>query len=315
MRHYMLNQINNIRKNIRSQLFINCNTGYRCTIFLAGTGRSGTTWISDIINYRNEYRYMFEPFYPNKVSLCQEFQYRQYLRQENRDKTFIEPAMLILSGKVRNYWIDRYNKKYIANKRLIKDIRANFLLKWLFVNFPGIKIVLLFRHPCAVASSKLKLGWGDHLEVILSQDELLEDFINPFKKEIKKRKTVFEKYILLWCIENYIPLKQFNRGDIHLGFYENFCVKPRYEVDRLFSFLNKRFDEGYFKNLKKPSSLSRRESAIRTGGSLIDDWKKHITNDQIRGAVDILSLFGLEKIYAEDSMPNIENAYKLMNES
>ncbi len=312
---YLVVAVSKIRRWLQRKYYIDYNKNYQSTIFLAGIGRSGTTWVSEIINYRNEYRYIFEPFFPRDVDICKNFRYRQYIRPDNRDKKFIEPAKSILSGKLRNYIADYRNKKFFSNKRVIKDIRTNLLLKWLFVNFPGIQIILLFRHPCAVAYSKLKLNWNTHLEEFLSQEELVEDFLNPFKKEIEKAKSVFEKHIFLWCIENYVPLKQFNKGEIHLAFYENFCENPRYEIERLFSFLNKRFDEEVLMNLKNPSSLSRKESAIITGDSLINSWKKHITKEQIRRAIEILAIFGLDRIYAEDSIPNIENVYKLMNKS
>lgn len=153
----MENAVNRIGRKLCSRIFIDYGSDYRDSIFVAGTGRSGTTWISDIINYRNEYRYVFEPFNPYKVGICREFRYRQCLRPENREERFIEPAKAILSGRVRNSWTDQYNKKFFCRQRLIKDIRANFLLKWIHANFPGIPIILLLRHPCTVANSKLKL--------------------------------------------------------------------------------------------------------------------------------------------------------------
>jgi hypothetical protein len=52
-----------------SELTRDLNNDFRNTIFLAGTGRSGTTWLSNIINYKNEYRYMFEPFQSKKVNI------------------------------------------------------------------------------------------------------------------------------------------------------------------------------------------------------------------------------------------------------
>ena len=61
----------------------------------------------------------------------------------------------------------------------------------------------------------------------------MEDFLNPFKEEIEKAQTRFEKFILRWCIQNYVPLKQFKRGEIHLAFYEDFCEKPKSEIDWL----------------------------------------------------------------------------------
>jgi hypothetical protein len=308
----MWDKLGKIRRKILSRVYIEFNSDNSNSIFLAGVGRSGTTWVSDIINYKNEYRYIFEPFHPHRVDICREFRYRQYLRPENQGKDFIEPVKSILSGRIRNSWTDKFNKKFICKKRLIKDIRANLLLGWIHQHFPNIPIILLLRHPCAVAHSKLKLNWNTHLNEFLAQEELMEDFLNPFRKEIEKAQSDFEKHIFLWCIENYVPLKVFKQGEIHLAFYENFCEKPEEEIQRLFSFLGKNFDETIFLNLKKPSIESRKHSPIVSGGSLIDSWMKHITDEQIRRAVDILSLFGLNSVYSQDSMPNIDNAYNMM---
>jgi len=304
--------VKRIKNIILSELTHDLNSDYRNTIFLAGTGRSGTTWISKVINHRNEYRYMFEPFHPYKVNICNHFRYRQYLRPENKEPRYLRTAEKILSGQINNYWIDSHNNKLFAKKRLIKDIRANLMLKWIHVNFPDMPIILLLRHPCAVANSKLKLNWNTHLEEFLAQDELIEDHLAPFKKEIEKARDDFEKHVFLWCIENYLPIKQFSVGKIHLAFYENYCADPREEIRRLFLFLNKNIDESVFAKLCIPSELTRKDSAIITGDSLIDGWRKYITNEQIRRTIDILNIFGLDKIYSEESIPNIERAYKIL---
>ena len=65
----------------------------------------------------------------------------------------------------------------------------------------------------------------------------------PFKEGIEKAEGYFEKLIYFWCIENYVPLKQFRNNDIHIAFYENFCKYPKKEVERLFDFIGKYFDE------------------------------------------------------------------------
>jgi hypothetical protein len=302
-----------VKKKLLTELYIDFNSDYKKSIFIAGTGRSGTTWVSSIINYNNEYRYIFEPFYSDKVSNVKNFKYRQYLRPDDRGKEFIEPTKAILSGKVRSKWTDRFNKRFISNKRLIKDIRANLLLSWIHNNFPSVPIILLLRHPCAVVNSHLKLNWDNHLDEILAQAELIEDFLEPFKQKILLAETDFEKQIFLWCIENYVPLKQFKRGEIHLAFYENFCECPKDEIERLFSFLGKKFDETIFLNLSKPSSMSRKESAVITGDSIVDSWRKHITDEQLQKAVEIMSLFGLDRIYSEEVMPDVSSAYALMS--
>lgn len=301
--------VDKIKRETFSRFFIHQNTDYRNSIFVAGTGRSGTTWISDIINYRNEYRFMFEPFEPNKVTICRKFRYRQYLRPDNQDLHFITPAKAILSGNVKSAWIDAQNKAFISNKRLIKDIRANLLLKWIHTNFPGFPIILILRHPCAVANSKLKLNWGTHLEEFLSQDALMNDFLDPFRKPIEEARGTFDKHIFLWCIENYVPLKQFSEGELHLIFYENLCQSPKQELDDLFSFLGKHYDESIFCKLRNVSATIQKDSAIIAGNSLVDGWRKNITSRQIKRAIEILNLFGLDSIYSENSMPHMHNVH------
>lgn len=308
----MLNKYLPIVKNVALSRLMVENNDYRTTVFLAGTGRSGTTWIANIINYKNAYRLMFEPFHSQKVGLVRHFRYRQYIRPENREKKFMRPAKAILSGKVRNTWVDILNRKLYVSRRLVKDIRSNHFLKWIKTNFPEIPIILLLRHPCAVAYSKLKLGWETHLDEFLAQDELVADYLDPFRSEIESAKTTYEKHIFMWCIENYVPLKQFSDGEIHLTFYENFCMHPEREVERLFSFLNENYTEDVFDTINLPSAFTRKGSAIRVGESLIESWKKHLSHHQVRRGMEILSIFGLQNFYSDDALPLVNGDEKVI---
>ena len=314
------NNIIKILINIMASTFpCELNHDHKNTVFLAGVGRSGTTWIADIINYNREYRFIHEPFNPNRVGLVRDFQYKQYLRPENCESRYLVPAKAVLSGRVRDRWTDVANKKIFARKRLIKDIRANLLLKWIHSNFPGIPIILLFRHPCAVANSWMKLGWGQEergsrtdIEACLSQEELMLDYLEPFRGPIQQAQSEFEKHVFIWCMLNYVPLRQFKQGEIHLCFYEKFCENPYEEIERLFGFLGKKFDEKVLSNLRTPSSMSREDSAIVKGTSLIDSWREQISAQDLKNALKILNLFGFEKIYSGDSMPNPAAAYELL---
>lgn len=296
-----------------NRLFVDWNRDYRKTVFLAGTERSGTTWISDIINYNNEYRYIFEPFWALKVDICKPFQSHQYLRPHNQNECFVHAAKYILSGNIRNPWTDQYHRKFFANRRLIKDVRANLFLKWAHSHFPEVPIVLLLRHPCAVARSYFgRERPYPILDKFLIQEELMEDFLNPFKQEIKNVKSDFEAFIFSWCIQNYVPLKQFKLGEIHVCFYERFCEDPENEIRGLFSFLRKPYISAVLKQIKNPSPQCFKKSAVITGGSLIDSWRDYISGDQIYRALKILYIFGLDKVYSENSMPDIEGAMELL---
>jgi len=286
-------------------LFIFDTGDYRQTVLLAGAGRSGTTWVEEVINSDNDYRMMFEPFHSKYVDLLTEWNYVQYLRVNENNEKFLKPATSILTGNIRNDWIDKFNKRIFSQKRLIKDIRAQFILKWIKHNFPEIPIILLLRHPCAVANSRLKLGWNTHLEDILVQDDLMEDFLNPFKEKLEnaKDKDLFDRHIYMWCIQNYIPLKQFNEGEVLVIFYEDICINPETEIERIFSFIGEEISSKTIDKVKKPSALSQKDSAVVSGTDLVGSWRKNISNDQIERAFEILSIFGLQKIYDKSNFP------------
>jgi hypothetical protein len=304
-----------LRARVLSGLYVDLNRDYRNSIFLAGSGRSGTTWVSDIINYKNEYRYVFEPFHPEKVEICRRFSHKQYLRPEDRREEFLHPARAILSGALRSRWADRFHSRFVSQRRLIKDIRANLMLGWIRANFPEMLMIFLLRHPCAVANSKIKLGWKPDINDLLSQKELVEDFLEPFEDEMRSAKTDFERHVFSWCVENYVPLAQLKRGEVYLAFYENLSENPKDEVGRLFAFMGKDFDESIFERMKKPSLLSREGSAVLSGERLADSWRKHVTTAQLGRTIEILGLFGLGAIYSEKPMPDTGGAFTLMGTS
>jgi len=282
-------------------LHVDLGRDHRDAVFLAGSGRSGTTWVSEIINYRKEYRFVFEPFHPGKVRVCKNFRRKQYLRPDDRREEYLGPARKILTGGIRSTWTDRFNGRFAARRRLIKDIRANLLLGWMRENFPGMPMILLLRHPCAVVTSRLALGWRDNLWETMEQRELVEDFLLPVESDIRAARDAFERHVFSWCIENYVPLKQFGPGEIQLSFYENFLAHPEDEIPRLFDFLDEDFDARVY------SKASRKGEK----GS-VDAWRRCVSGSRLERTVEILALFGLDRVYGEGAMPDPSGAHALM---
>lgn len=306
-------RLRRIKKEIQKiigQMFIELND-ISNTVILAGTGRSGTTWLQEIINHNNSFRVMFEPFNSSKIKLVKDWNYRQYLRIDNHDPRFIKPANEILNGNVRDPWVDQYNRKHIVHKRLIKDIRANLILKWIKSNFSTIPMILILRHPCAVANSKLKLGWHTHLDDFLVQEDLIIDFLSPFKERLKEAKDNFDKHIFMWCVENYVPLKQFEKGEVFISFYENLCLDPQKATANIFAFLGETPSPEVIGKIKKASAVTRKDSPIKSGESLISSWRRDINERQIERAVEILTLFELHKVYNEGDGPLVSGTEAL----
>ena len=277
---------------------------HRSSVFLAGSGRSGTTWLSQIINHRRRYRYVFEPFNPGVVGPFCCFKTKQYLRPADRRKEFLEPARLALTGELRDPWTDRFNGRILARRRLIKDIRANLLLGWMRANFPGMPIILLLRHPCAVVTSRLALGWKDNLSETMEQQELVEDFLLPMEAEIRAARGDFERHLFLWCIDNYVPLKQLGPQEVHLVFYENLLAQPEVELQNLFAFLGESFDGRVYLRLGRPSPLSRKGAPAPS----VEGWLTRVSGHQLERAIEILRLFGLGRLYDRGTMPDPSGA-------
>ncbi|NET30795.1 MAG: sulfotransferase [Cyanothece sp. SIO1E1] len=300
------------------KLFNECDTEYQNSVFLAGTGRSGTTWLSNIINSKKRYRYIFEPFNPHAVSLCNNFNSKQYIRADCQNSLFYEPVKQILSGSFRNKWSDRYCQNILSKRRLIKSVRANLFLKWLHDNFPNLPIILIIRNPIAVANSRAKLDWGTSLGKYLCQDDLMQDYLAPFQNELQqaqkyyqKNKNIFENSIFTWCIEHYVPLKQFQYGEIKIVFYEEILGNPEPEIRSLMSFIGQNYDNSILKEFENPSQMSRKDSAINLGKNSVDIWKNDVGKNQIQKAKEILDIFGLKNIYP-DNLPSRKELERVM---
>ncbi|MCP5005002.1 MAG: sulfotransferase domain-containing protein [Planctomycetes bacterium] len=297
-------------------LKVNPNPDPLASVILSGSGRSGTTWIADIINYKMDYRSMFEPFHPHNVSVWQIFKPKIYFSPKRNDNSYKRVLRIILTGNIRDSWIDKYDKhgtKTIYRKRLLKCIFGNLLLKGIYLLYPGMPIILLLRHPCAVVSSQLEIdgNWGC-LSEYFAQEDLVRDFLLPFKKAAQNVHNRFEELVFIWCIQNYVPLKQFERDEIHLIFYENFCKYPNQEIERLFKFLGQQYDDRVIEKIKTSSKTSwRKDSAALTSDHLINSWRERVTKKQLKRTIEIMDFFGLDKIYSENSMPNSKGAFAI----
>lgn len=308
--HQVRVQLFKIKKRLYDQWLLDLNADYHNTIFLAGTARSGTTWLSNIINYRNQYRYIFEPFYPARVPEAEILSPRQYVRPGDEHPGLLTLSRRVLTGKIRNDWTARFNKRIISRQRLVKAIRANMFLKWLHDHFPDLPIVWLIRHPCAVALSFTNSGYPLHLDELLVQPRLMADFLEPHRDLIAGSTDPFEQAMINWCVETMVPLAHFEPGEIHLMFYEQLVREPEQEIERLFQYLNRPYDPAIMAQFDTPSQTARSGSAVVTGDDRLTRWKEHVSPERLSRALELLELFGLDAIYSDDPLPNIEAVWK-----
>ena len=293
---------------------------YKDVIWLIGDGRSGTTWVSDLINWEKSYREMFEPFHPRCVKEMGFLAPHQYIRPNDAKHPLLDIASDVFSGKFTNKRIDAQNSRLFYRGLLVKDIFANLFAAWVSKQFPTIKIILLIRNPFAVALSKFKKKswyWLTNPKEFLNQELLCNDYLQPFEGVIKDvGDDYIERQVLIWSIIHYVPFLQLDLNQIHILFYEDIIANPKEELFRLFRYIkpngNKNAIEEMFKIYSRPSRMSRKGSNIVIRNPLTGNWKKELSVKQIHKGLKILNCFGLDKIYGEDSMPRKGTLEKLL---
>lgn len=211
---------------IRHEIYLDVGGGADDVVLVAGTGRSGTTWVGDVIASATSGRVVFEPFiwarnekllFAGRYRISQlsgRLNFSGYVHGGEPDiDSYTQDVEGILAGRVRGFWVNQETKPQIYRKRVIKDIRANLMLPWLAKTWPGMKVVFVIRNPAKVVDSMIERtseGWGFDWtkDEVLSQPELMRDYLNPFLDLIEQAETQVERLALRWCIENYVPLKQ-----------------------------------------------------------------------------------------------------------
>ena len=299
------------------RLIIDAGKGVEDSVLLVGGGRTGTTWVSNVINWRNNYRYMYEPFHGGNVQISADFTPHIYLRPDNADPRYLEPARRIFTGQIRDWWIDHQNRRIYARKRLIKDVNTMLALRWVHERFRGMPIVVLMRHPFATAVSRMQMQWSGRVGAFLDQPDLVEDHLKSLADALRAEDDVFMRQLIFWCIDYAVCLRQFRRGEIYVAFYERISTHPEAELPGLCKFLGVAWDPRMIDATTVPSIQAKRSrratpSAIVSGGDVLAGWRKHVTPERLARGTDLLKRFGLDTIYGDADTPDPEAAYALM---
>ena len=284
----------------RSLAYLDLARDHRASVLLLGSARSGTTWLGEVIDRNHDHRVIFEPLRPTAVPAVRAFADGQYLRPDDVDPAFLDPMTRILTGRLRSPWADHLNHVVLARRRLVKEIRANLLVPWLVSRFPGVPVVLLVRHPLAVAESRRRLGWRDHLGSALDQDRLAADHLRPQQEWLDRLADPFARTVAQWCVETLVPLRMTAPADICLVTYEQLVSDQREQAERVLAHLGQHPDAALDAALDKPSRLARADSAVRTGADRASGWLAQVDGRDRAAAAEVLAAFGLDAVYRVD---------------
>ena len=300
-----------------NQTFIAANalTGrFKNPVWVIGAGRSGNTWLCNLMCARQKYRFLFEPFHPAHNPEAGFLASHRYLRPGESDPKLEELANKIFTGKEYFPVSDPANKHKLFDGLLVKDISANLFSYALSQSRPEIDLILILRNPFAVALSrqnKPEWKWFNEPQQFLSQKNLARDFLDPYKElilNISESDDFILKQILIWAVIYHIPLRQFSDDQLQIVFYEDLLQHTDHQLKRLEKSLRSHSavsNTPLLNDIKyQPSettSLTRDDLRKKSPS----DWQSHISKKQISGGAMILEKFGLDFLYDDLGNPAV----------
>lgn len=279
------------------------------TLVVAGTARSGTTWLADLIAAGVPSRLMFEPFHRGKLPQISSLPLFPYLRQGEIHPVLESFADEVVTGRIRHPWIDSQVACLRPSRRIVKDVRVNLLLHWLIDQYPQLPVAIVLRHPCAVVLSRMRAGWSaeDDLQDMLAQESLRHDFLNDRLPVIRAAQEPEERHALVWCVHYLVPLTLVAPGKARFLFYEDLCADPDGEVRRLSRGLGVEVGSNLARTARTPSVTSRPDSAVVGGRDPLSGWTRELEAIQIERILAVVAAFQLDRLYGSSTMPQLGN--------
>jgi len=271
-------------------------------LFLTGIARSGTSWVSGIISQADSLLYCREPYNPAHVRIMPQ-QYK-YLSADMHDEFYQSYTDRIFSGLFVSSRIDYTRRlswfKLATGKQrvFIKDPTAALLTDWLAENY-DVDIVILMRHPAAVVSSYLKLGWGFPMRTILQQERLMQDYLSPYRDLLEEHDYPgmdAAKGAVLYGAINTVLLRLAQKRKAIVVQYEDLCLDPVGQAKKLFTGLNLRWNkrvENFINWSGKETTFFSRNQLRKDTSSMATVWKTRLSKEQIRSIERIMEIYGL----------------------
>ena len=255
---------------------------YNKHIIIAGSARSGTSWLAEIIALQFRYRLLFEPEHEYQTQeghlICDKFITEGILQNEQE-----EYFKKIFKNKIDSDWIAQISNRklkmhlwpVVPKKYVIKFVRCNLSAHFMSSYFE-IPLLFITRNPYDVilSQNRVKFNWLYNLNHFKHQKpitEVLESKYN-FSWDEADGYSEIETLSLRWCIENKVvfDLHEADNSNLKIVKYEDL----KSDIN-LFYDLCKTYDLKPLSNLEelysRPSSKTHPESNIKSGSKNVQN--------------------------------------------
>ncbi|MFC2055018.1 sulfotransferase [Chloroflexota bacterium] len=192
-------------------------------ILITGAHRSGTTWVGKMLAASGEAVYISEPlniWHRPGILRAPVNHWYTYICEQNQDDYL--PAFQETLRLQYHVWEDIKSFRRLKDlphmlqdsssfflgsmqgkRPLLKDPFAVFSAPW-FEKALDCQVVIIVRHPAAIASSIKRLDWSFDFEHLLAQPHLMNDLLEPYRNDMlattRNPQDVIGQSGLLWRI-------------------------------------------------------------------------------------------------------------------
>lgn len=299
-------------KKVATAYPISLNPSPSASIVLAGVARGGTTWMANVLNCNRNHRLIFEPLHPEVVDFdTNSYDGSWYIPANSPAPAYRAFWHNVLTGRIRHPLVDQLNERWISRRRIVKCVRANLMLNWLHLTNPEVRILYLLRHPFVVALSRMNrnMNWFDSFRRrFFSQPKLVRTYLANRSSWFGRNLTPFANHVLIWCVENIVPITECRGQPVHFCFYEHILDDPESTLRRLEDDLDLPLLPDALTMLARPSPTSSHRT-VRLADHAIRENPDRVTADDITTSMDILADFGLDQLYGEAAHPLVDSPW------
>jgi hypothetical protein len=208
----------------------------------------------------------------------------------------------VLEGRRGDRWSDQYNRRFVARRRLVKDVWSNLRLGWMARAVPEATYLLVLRHPCATVLSQMRSGWEWHVspEVFLDQPALVEGPLAAHLDLVRGARPGLEQHVVAWCVDMLVALGEIGGSAVHVAFYEHLVTRPAEELGALFAAAGRELAAAALARAGTPSALTR---VGTPGQDPVARWTSAMPRRDAERAIELVEAFGLGGLYGLDPMP------------
>jgi hypothetical protein len=283
-------------------------------ILVTGVHRSGTTWVGKILAESPRVAYISEPlnvWHRPGVLRAPTRRWYTYICEDNQAE-YLEPFLEMLafdyhtemevrsikSGKdllrMGRDWSTFWKGRRNLSLPLVKDPFAVFSSEW-FNSCLDCRVVVVVRHPAAVASSLMKLGWSFDFQDLLDQPLLMRDWLETFRDEMEQLRDASNNLIaqscLLWrMVYQTIDRMRLKIPGLIVIRHEDFSLNPHARFEQLYRELNLEYTAEIQSAVTATSSRDNpKETSQRSihsvridSQAIVKSWQRRLTREEIQ---------------------------------